>query len=130
MVLKKTKIKISYIRLNFRIVRQSGVPFGTRRFNQLNKQHTFRCSNLTLRLIQIGLVFLWLLHSSLLPFGRYMLSLLQCRPSSMRILCLFLTSSGSLPAFVEFSSVSRYTCATCNEFFHLVLCREFSYYLS
>ena len=32
------------------------VPFGTRRFNQLSKWHTFWCSNLTLRLVQMRLV--------------------------------------------------------------------------
>ena len=34
----------------FRPLTPPCVPFGTRRFNQLNKYHTFRCSSLTLRL--------------------------------------------------------------------------------
>ena len=46
--------------LNPRPLTPPCVPSGTRRFNQLNKQRTFRCSNLTLRLIQMRLVSLYL----------------------------------------------------------------------
>ena len=47
--------KFLYMR-NFRPLTPPCVPFGTRRFNQLNKRLAFRRSSLPLRLIQSGLV--------------------------------------------------------------------------
>ena len=105
------------------------VPFGTRRFDQLNMEHTFRCNNLTLRLVQIGLVSLCL-SQSLVPFAGihmqydclYMRFLWRCS-------CRHQALSGSSLCSEVFSRISICTFSYVYVFLHQVLYRATSYYL-
>ena len=63
---------------NFRPLTPPCVPFGTRRFNQLNNKHALRRSSLPWRLIRIGLVSLLLQPCSSLRLGIHK----RCAPHS------------------------------------------------
>ena len=63
---------------NFRPLTPPCIPFGTRRFNQLNNKHALRRSSLPWRLIRIGLVSLLLQPCSSLRLGIHR----RCAPHS------------------------------------------------
>ena len=84
------------------------VPFGTRRFNQLNKWNTVRCSSLTWRLAQMRLISccLWPgLHPRLYKLSHSLLHRLFAMPPIWGRQAL----SDSLLCSSASSSASRYT---------------------
>ena len=96
----------------FRPLTPPCVPFGTRRFNQFNMLYTFQCNNLTLRLVQIRLIFYYLSLGICHLLYILLHILLHIQFFLMPILELLILLS-SLFYFVAFSNVSICTYAIC-----------------